>query len=379
MCKPAFASVDKAAGRVLTWFHLQPSGNQMNHLARLPEDLSAAAMRRRTFTKAAVALAAPALLSSRNAFAAEDVLKIAEVVRSHFFLPYYVALGKGFAREQGLSAELVTTNGGSKAGALVLGGGADIGLAGPEIPVYVYNSESRDKFALIASLTGTDGFFLASRSKMDNFDWSKVKGKILSYSEGSTPTLCLEHVLRKKGMSPQAVKEALITNVGIPARDGAWLSGQGDFGLFQEPNLSKLEKLGKAFPVASIGHELGRCDYTAFFAKRSWLAENKDKAQRWVNAIARGQAYSASADPKELAEIIKPYFPASTVEDNLAVINRYRNAGAPIWPTNPMPDREGMQRLQQIMVEGGTLPAAGVVAYEKIVDTSFAAAAMKKS
>jgi NitT/TauT family transport system substrate-binding protein len=349
----------------------------MNEPRRIVAELPGASLRRRTFVKAALALAAPAVLSSRNVFAADDVIKVAEVVRSQFFLPYYVALGKGFVREQGLSAEIVTTNGGSKAGALVIGDGADIGLAGPEIPIYVQNSESKDKFAIIASVTGTDGFFLAGRTRIDAFDWSRVKGKILVYSEGSTPTLCLEHVLRGKGWSKEAVKDAFITNVGIPARDGAFISGQGDFALFQEPNLSKLEKLGKAFPVASVGHELGRCDYTVFFAKRTWLAEHKDKAQRWVNAMAKGQAYSAAADPKELAELIKPYFPTSSAEDNLAVINRYRNAGAPIWPTGPLPDREGIARLQQIMVEGGTLPAGNVVPYEKIVDPTFAAAAPK--
>lgn len=349
----------------------------MNESNAVTADPSGPSLRRRSLVKAAWALAAPAVLSSRDVFAADDVIRIAEVVRSHFFLPYYVALGKGFVRDQGLSADIVTTNGGSKAGALVIGGGADVGLAGPEIPIYVQNSESPDKFAIIASATGTDGFFLASRNKADGADWSRVKGKILVYAEGSTPTLCLEHVLRKRGWSREAVKDAFITNVGIPARDGAWLSGQADFALFQEPNLSKLEKLGRAFPVASIGHELGRCDYTVFFARRSWLAEHRDKAQRWVNAMAKGQSYAASADPKELAEVIKPWFPASSVEDNLAVIDRYRNARAPIWPANPMPDRDGLARLQQIMVEGGTLPADHVVPYEKIVDATFAAAAVR--
>ena len=53
----------------------------------------------------------------------------------------------------------------------------EFALAGPEVPIYIYNGESPDKPVIFCALTGTDGYFLASRQKIDKFDWSMLNGK----------------------------------------------------------------------------------------------------------------------------------------------------------------------------------------------------------
>src|SRR5262245_23367849 len=71
-------------------------------------------------------------------------LKVAEVVRSQLFAPMYVAVNQGFLRDQGIELDLITANGGDRVGALVLSGQV-LGLAGPEVAIYLYNSETPDK------------------------------------------------------------------------------------------------------------------------------------------------------------------------------------------------------------------------------------------
>ncbi len=326
-----------------------------------------------------LAVAAVAALLSWNAQAADRTkVKLAEVVRSQLYVPMYVALGKGFAAEEGLDVDLVTANGGDRAGALVLSGQADFALAGPEVPIYIFNGESPDKPLIFSALTATDGFFLVSRAKIDKLDWSALNGKkIVGFRPGSTPGLYLEYVLKHHGVDAATVA-SIITNIGIPARDGAWMSGTGDFGIFMEPSLSRLEKAGQAHVVTSIGKEVGRADYTVFFAKKSWLEKNGETAQKWTNAIARAQAWVATASPKEIAETIAPYFPGLSVDDNIAVVTRYRNAGVPIWAASTVVDEGGLALAQQIMVEGGTLPADKKVAYKQIVTTAYAEKAQQK-
>jgi NitT/TauT family transport system substrate-binding protein len=321
-----------------------------------------------------------ATLFSWQAAAADQVkIKLAEVIRSQLYIPMYVALSKGFAAEQGLDIELVTANGGDRAGALVLSGQADFALAGPEVPIYIYNGESPDKPLIFCALTGTDGFFLASRTKIDKFDWSMLKGKkIIGWRPGSTPGLYLEYALRQRGVDAATISN-IVTNIGIPARDGAWVSGAGDFGIFMEPNLSKLEKAGQAHVITSVGKEVGRADYTVFFAKRSWLEKNGAVAQKWTNAIARAQDWSTKASEKDVAEAIAQFFPGLSLEENIAVVHRYRNAGAPIWSSSTVVDRDGLNKAQDIMVQGGTLPADKRVPYEKIVTTTYSAQAEQKN
>lgn len=325
------------------------------------------------------AIAALAVAFSWPAQAADRVkVKLAEVIRSQLYVPMYVALNKGFAAEEGLDVELVTANGGDRAGALVLSGQADFALAGPEVPIYIFNGESPDKPLIFSALTATDGFFLASRAKIDKFEWSMLNGKkVIGWRPGSTPGLYLEYVLKQQGVDAATVAN-IITNIGIPARDGAWASGNGDFGIFMEPNLSRLVKAGQAHVVTSIGKEVGRADYTVFFAKKSWLEKNGATAQKWTNAIARAQVWAAKATPKEIAETIAPYFPGLSLEDNIAVVERYRNAGVPIWASSTVVDPAGLARAQEIMVTGGTLPADKKVAYDKIVTTAYADKAQQK-
>ena len=313
------------------------------------------------------------------ALAADKVkLKMSEVVRSQFYVPMYVAMTKGFVADEGLDVELITANGGDRVGAMILSNQTEFALAGPEVPIYIYNGESPDKPVIFCALTATDGLFLASKQKLDAFDWSMLNGKkIMGWRPGSTPELYLEYVLKQRGVNADTVK-SIVTNIGMPARDGAFIAGGFDFAIFNEPNMSKMEKSGNAHLVTSIGKEVGRADYTVFFAKKSWVEKNPDLAQKWTNAIARGQAYIKTATDKDIAEAIAPFFPGLTVDDNIAVVHRYRNLGEPIWAESTVVDPAGLAKAQEIMVIGGVLPADKKVAYDNIVTKAFAEKAQQK-
>lgn len=324
---------------------------------------------RRSAIASAGAAAGVALISGsiRPAKAQTVKIKVAEVLRTQFYTPMYVALGKGYVKEQGLEVELVSAGGSDRVGALVLADGADFGLAGPEVPMYIYNGESADKPLLFCALTGTDGYFLVSKTKIDKFEWSMLNGKkIMAQRPGSTPELCFEYLLKKNGVNEATIKN-LITNIGPAARDGAWLSGDYDFGLFLEPSLTKLEKAGQMHVITSIGKEVGRVEYTSFFAKKSWLAKNSEIAQKWTNAIAKAQAWMATAKIEEVAQSVLTFFPNTTIEDHVPVITRYLKAGAPIWASTTEVDRGGIEKLQELMIAGGVLPADKKVAYDAVV------------
>ena len=126
-------------------------------------------------------------------------LKVAEVVRSQLFAPMYVAINQSFFRDQGIELDLITANGGDRVGALVLSGQVDLGLAGPEVAIYLYNSEAPDKPVMFCSVNGTDGFFFVSREKVEPFAWDKLKNRrIIGWRPGSTPQLFFEYVLKQR-------------------------------------------------------------------------------------------------------------------------------------------------------------------------------------
>jgi NitT/TauT family transport system substrate-binding protein len=294
-------------------------------------------------------------------------LKVAEVVRSQLFAPIYVAMSEGFMQDEGIDLELVTANGGDRVGAAVISGQVDVGLAGPEVAIYIYNSESPDKPVMFCSINGTDGFFLVSRDKVVPFDWRMLDGrKIIGWRPGSTPQLFFEYVAKHNGVDGGTIK-SIVTNIPPPAREGAWMSGDGEFGIFNEPSTSTLVHAGQAHVLASIGKELGRAENTVLFAKRSWYEKNHETAQKVTKAIARAQLWLKAAGDEQAARTVATYFPGIPLEISTAVVRRYRDSGAPLWSDSPVIDREGLAKLQEVIVMGGIMAPEKIVRYEAIV------------
>src|ERR1700761_801872 len=249
-------------------------------------------LHRRSVIRGSVALGAAALLSRNNARAQDKPLvkvRYNEVVRSLLYAPAYVAITKGYFKDAGLDVTMSTANGGDKSMAALLSGGADIALMGPEAAIYVLNSDSTTKARIFCGLTSTDGFMLVGRNKVDKFDWSMLKGKdILGFRPGSTPLLFFEEAMRMNGINPDTDVK-LANNIAIPARYGSWLAGQNQYGIFIEPDASRLELEGKAYFLASVGATVGFADYTAFMATDKYINENPAVIQGWTNAIYRAQ------------------------------------------------------------------------------------------
>ena len=81
-------------------------------------------------------------------------VRLSEVTHSVFYAPQYVALEQGFFADEGLKIELSNGGGADKVMTAVLTGQADIGLAGPEACIYVYNQGTRSCSASSRSATG---------------------------------------------------------------------------------------------------------------------------------------------------------------------------------------------------------------------------------
>ena len=68
-------------------------------------------------------------------------ISVNEVTRSVFYAPQYVAIALGYFEENGLEIELSTGQGADNVMTAVLAGQCDIGFAGPEASIYVYNED----------------------------------------------------------------------------------------------------------------------------------------------------------------------------------------------------------------------------------------------
>lgn len=301
-------------------------------------------------------------------------VKYEEVIRSVFYLPSYVALSKGYFKNEGLDVSIKTSWGSDKGTAALLSGNADIVLVGPETAVYIQKGESPEKVRIFCGLTATDGSMLISRDKMDSFDWQSLKGKtIMSWRKGSSPALFLEHILRAQGFDINT-DVTIINNIAAPARHGAFVAGKADFATFFEPDVSKMASNNTGHFVTSIGRQVGNIDYTVFMATQSFINKKPDVIQAWTNAIAKAQRYSLETDAAVIAKEVAPFFLKIKEEFIAQSIDRYRQLS--ILKTSPLVEPAAIDALQDLLVEGGLLKPEERANYEDIVVTRFAKKAM---
>lgn len=295
-------------------------------------------------------------------------VRVAEVTRSIFYAPQYVALEKGFFNDEGIEVELTTTWGGDKTMTTLLADGTDVALVGSETSIYVHAQGSTDSVINFAQLTQTDGTFLVAREKIDNFSWDLLEGsEFLGQRKGGMPQMVGEFVLKQHGIDPFS-DLSLIQNVDFANIPNAFLGGTGDFVQLFEPQASIFEQEGKGFIVASFGTESGKVPYTTFMAKSSYLDKEAETVQKFTNAIQKAQKWVQENSAAEIAKVIQPYFEDTELELIEIVVERYKNQDS--FATDTILDEEEWNNLKAIMDEAGELPED--IDHATLVNTKFA-------
>ena len=295
-------------------------------------------------------------------------IRVNEVTRSVFYAPQYVAINNGYFKENGIEVDLTTGQGADAVMTSVLSNQCDIGFAGPEASIYVYNEGKEDYTQVFAQMTKKDGSFLISRNKTNNFSWQDLKGKtVIPGRKGGVPYMTLEYVLRKNGIDPKK-DVTLDDSIKFDLMAGAFTSGNADYVTLFEPTASLTSKENKGYIVASVGESAGEIPYTAYFAKKSYINNNEDTIQKFTNSIYKGQKWVKEHTSEEISKLIANFFPNTDIELLESAIQSYKNIDA--WNETPVLKKEAFDRLQEVMTLAGELTKEAP--YEKIVNNKYA-------
>ena len=293
-------------------------------------------------------------------------VKVSEVTRSVFYAPQYVAINNGYFKKNGIDIELTTGGGADTVMTAVLSNQVDIGFAGPEASIYVYNEGKEDYCQVFAQMTKKDGSFLVAKLKDDKFSWQNLKGKtVIPGRKGGVPYMTLEYVLRKNGINPKTDLK-LDDSIKFDLMAGAFTSGDAEYVTLFEPTASLTEQQGKGYIVASVGKEAGDIPYTAYFAKKSYIEKNENLIQNFTNAICEGEKWVKNHTSEEIANVIMNFFPGTEKDLIKTAVQSYKDIDA--WNETPVLKQESFNRLQDVMTIAGELQ--NKAPYEKIVNNT---------
>lgn len=252
-------------------------------------------------------------------------IKIAEVTHSVFYAPLYVAIEEGYFRNENIDIKLILTPGADKVSAAVLSGDVQIGFAGAESAIYVYEKNEKDYLQIFSGLTKRDGQFILGRKDKKDFSLKDLYGKeILVGRSSGMPALNFLNALKNEEIDKNKIK--INYNIDFASLSGAFIGNTGDYVNLFEPTALKLENEGYGYVLQSIGLLSGEMPYTTFYARKSYIENNKDVVKSFTKAINKGLEFVKNNDEMKIAKSIYKQFPDLSLNDLSTIIKRYKDA-----------------------------------------------------
>lgn len=252
-------------------------------------------------------------------------IKIAEVTHSVFYAPLYVAIEEGYFRNENIDIKLILTPGADKVSAAVLSGDVQIGFAGAESAIYVYEKNEKDYLQIFSGLTKRDGQFILGRKDKKDFSLKDLYGKeILVGRSSGMPALNFLNALKNEEIDKNKIK--INYNIDFASLSGAFIGNTGDYVNLFEPTALKLEKEGYGYVLQSIGLLSGEMPYTTFYARKSYIENNKEIIKSFTKAINKGLEFVKNNNEMKIAKSIYKQFPDLSLNDLSTIVKRYKDA-----------------------------------------------------
>lgn len=294
--------------------------------------------------------------------------------RNMFYTTIYAAVEGGFLAAEGLDIDFSHIPAGQSSTDLLKSGDIDITQSGISRSFMDLDAGSDSPPLHIAEINQRDGFFLLSRETTDDWTWADLVGKTL-IPVGFTPVpyTTLQAAMRWHGVDPASVH--LLGGLSAEQMLSGFRNGDADYLQVPYPFAGQLVNEGTGHLAATLGRESGYVCYSSFAATPSYVEQNPETVQRFVNGYARAQQWIARNEPEVVADCIAPVFPEYDRALLADGVRRYKAAG--VWATDPMIGREGFGRMRDALITGGLVQ--GAHPYEKIVRPEFAQRAMAEA
>ena len=249
-------------------------------------------------------------------------LKIMVSRHSAFYSPLIATISGNFLDQYGISASYHIADKGNTIEE-VGSGNMDIGQAAVSGSWSYLENIQKPPVTHFAQINSYDGFFILGRKELDFFSWNEItKGKFL-FVHGGQPEAMLRYALSKKGIDLDRV-DKIFSNGGDEMMK-QWDDGIADFFHEQGAYPQQLEYENKGKILGSVGQVIGPVAFSSLICNWDWV--RSDIYYKFIEAYAKAREWVNTAEPFEVAEIEKDYFPNISIESISKAIEFYQKLG----------------------------------------------------
>ena len=249
-------------------------------------------------------------------------LKIMVSRHSAFYSPLIATISGNFLDQYGISASYHIADKGNTIEE-VGNGNMDIGQAAVSGSWSYMENMQKPPVTHFAQINSYDGFFILGRKELDFFSWDEItKGKFL-FVHGGQPEAMLRYALSKKGIDLDRV-DKIFSNGGDEMMK-QWDDGIADFFHEQGAYPQQLEYENKGKILGSVGQVIGPVAFSSLICSWDWV--RTDIYYKFIEAYAKAREWVNTAEPFEVAEIERDYFPNISIESISKAIEFYQKLG----------------------------------------------------
>ncbi|MEU6647183.1 ABC transporter substrate-binding protein [Saccharomonospora sp. NPDC046836] len=294
-------------------------------------------------------------------------VRINQAFQSLLYLPLYVAEDQGFFADEGVDVEISTGGGGTQSWSAVLGGSADFSI---QDPVFVPKTrESGGEGVVVAGVQDAPTVFILGKDGTSvQDDLSTLEGKrVIVGPEPDTTWAFMTHLIEQNGL-----QNVELVNVAIGNELAAVASGQADYALAVEPQISEGEQQGLHIVYSfSANEDWYPFAFSSLTSTPRYLNANPETAQSVVTAFERAYR-SIYADPEAAVTTAEKYFPEIDPATVRAAVER--NIAAKGYPSTALVTNQAWDHNLEIAAAIGNVEQypSEATSYENNVNTELA-------
>jgi len=297
-----------------------------------------------------------------------------EAVRGFFFVPLYVADGKGLFENEGLKVEIVSAQGGPMAMQALISGQVQFCATGHGQVANLFVKGKKTK--IVNQMQDKCTFYMVARPEITSI--RDLKGKLIGCTKIGAETYGVGRFLAAKaGLDPE--KDITMVGVGgMATMAGALGNNKIQATMAWEPLTSKLISQKKGVLLARLST---REDSLRHFASPSYsfsvievtdeyLKKDPQTVQKFVNAMVSAEKWIATHSIDELVNVVSAYFPG--IGKDIIKISLENDSKA--FSKDGIVTSEGHDTALRVFMDAGIIKQP--VAFEDIVDNSFSRKAL---
>jgi ABC-type nitrate/sulfonate/bicarbonate transport system substrate-binding protein len=309
-----------------------------------------------------------AVLVAATPSPAADVVRVANVSRTLFSLPLWVAQHRGFMKDEGLETTSAILNNAEKINAALRSGDMQIAMGTPE--AVIIDAYKGGTLRLIAGNTRKLPHFIIARPHIKTLaDLRGANFGILSEKEGST--YVVQDIAKAIGLTPADYRMTVVG--GAPTRWKLLQAGKIDVGLQPFP-LSYIAEAAGYTNLGSVIPFVPDWQFTTINADLKWATKHRDIVVRFLRGIQRGRDFMRT-NPKETAEIA-----ATELKTTVALAGRAMGDAEKLGILDPDLGftEPGLRKVFATLQLAGDIAASEKFDMRRFADVSFLEASRKR-